>query len=163
MFGRSPRLPVDLAFGLPVREPQHKSHSQYVQNLKSRLQESYQVASRNAAMNAERNKTHFDQKVTSSVLEPGNCVLVRNVHIGGKCKLMDKWENGIHVVVKKFGDLPVYTVTPEYNDGSLRMLHIDLLLPCGFLCVQSEEQTQSVPLRKSHTCPFNLKKAHESC
>lgn len=30
MFGRQPRLPVDLAFGLPVREEQRKSHSQYV-------------------------------------------------------------------------------------------------------------------------------------
>lgn len=39
MFGRQPRLPVDLAFGLPVQGGQHTSHSQYVQTLKSRLQE----------------------------------------------------------------------------------------------------------------------------
>lgn len=37
MFGRVPRLPVDLAFGLPVRRDQPKSHTQYVQDLKSRL------------------------------------------------------------------------------------------------------------------------------
>lgn len=39
MFGRQPRLPVDLAFGLPV-DPLPLSHSQYVQGLKNRLKES---------------------------------------------------------------------------------------------------------------------------
>uniref|UniRef100_A0A3B3ZI88 Integrase catalytic domain-containing protein n=1 Tax=Periophthalmus magnuspinnatus TaxID=409849 RepID=A0A3B3ZI88_9GOBI len=43
LFGRSPRLPVDLAFGLPVREPLTSSHSQYVKSLKDRLQESYKA------------------------------------------------------------------------------------------------------------------------
>lgn len=31
------RLPVDLAFGLPLQAEKHESHSQYVQRLKSRL------------------------------------------------------------------------------------------------------------------------------
>lgn len=30
MFGRSPRLPVDLAFGLPVKGGQSNSHTQYM-------------------------------------------------------------------------------------------------------------------------------------
>ncbi|KAJ8011860.1 hypothetical protein DPEC_G00062670 [Dallia pectoralis] len=45
MFGRQPRLPVDLAFGLPVKEGQQKSHSQYVKHHKipprGELQNSY--------------------------------------------------------------------------------------------------------------------------
>ncbi len=40
MFGRQPRLPVDLVFGLPVEKPVHESHYKYVQNLKNRLEES---------------------------------------------------------------------------------------------------------------------------
>lgn len=44
MFGRSPRLPVDLAFGLPVREHQSTSRSQYVADLRSRLEEGFQLA-----------------------------------------------------------------------------------------------------------------------
>lgn len=40
MFGRQPRLPVDLAFGLPMSQ-ELKSHSQYVHDLKGRLEESY--------------------------------------------------------------------------------------------------------------------------
>lgn len=47
MFGRKPRLTVDLAFELPVND-QSLSHSQYVQNLKDRLKESYALCSKNA-------------------------------------------------------------------------------------------------------------------
>lgn len=110
MFGRSPRLPVDLVFGLPVGNASSTSHSKYVQDLLSRLEESYQVASKNAAKSAERNKTRFDQRVKPSTLEEGDGVLVQNVRLRGKHKLEDKWEEDIYVVIKCAGDLPVYTV-----------------------------------------------------
>lgn len=38
MFGRQPRLPIDLAFGLPLDEDTSCSHLQYVQKLKTNLQ-----------------------------------------------------------------------------------------------------------------------------
>ncbi len=47
MYGRQPRLPVDLAFGLPVNGST-KSHSQYVRDLKEGLRESYEIAIKNA-------------------------------------------------------------------------------------------------------------------
>ena len=37
MFGRQPRLPIDIAFGLPLTDKQPLSHSQYVKKLKSHL------------------------------------------------------------------------------------------------------------------------------
>lgn len=84
MFGRSPRLPVDLAFGLPAGDKPSPSHSKYVQILRSRLEESYQVTSKNAAKSTERNKTRFDRRVRPSALEEGDRVLVRNVRLRGK-------------------------------------------------------------------------------
>ncbi|XP_024862252.2 uncharacterized protein LOC108237361 [Kryptolebias marmoratus] len=150
MFGRCPRLPIDLAFGLPICEKKCPSHSQYVQNLKSRLKESYQIASKNSARSAKRNKTRFDQRVLPSKLEVGDRVLVRNVRVRGKHKLCDKWEQDVYVVVKCAGDLPVYTVKPECKDGPLRTLHRDLLLPCGFLPMTDvERSTEIVPVTKS--------------
>ncbi|KAK7933739.1 hypothetical protein WMY93_004635 [Mugilogobius chulae] len=147
MFGRSPRLPVDLAFGLPVRDTPSTSHSQYVQNLRSRLEESYQLASKNAAKSAERNKVRFDHRVKPSVLEEGDRVLVRNVRLRGKHKLEDKWEKDIYVVVKRAGDLPVYTVRPETDSsGRTRTLHRDLLLPCGFLPESKEPELPQLQL-----------------
>ena len=145
MFGRSPRLPVDLAFGLPAGDKSVPSHSKYVQTLRSRLEESYQVASKNAAKSAERNKTRFDQRVRPSALEEGDRVLVRNVRLRGKHKLEDKWERNIYVVVNRAGDLPVYTVRPETDSsGKTRTLHRDLLLPCGFLPDSKEPELQPV-------------------
>lgn len=152
MFGRKPRLPVDLAYGLPLKGDQRKSHSQYVQDLRSRLEEGYQLASRNAQKVAERNKTGFDKKVTATGLEIGDRVLVRNVRLRGKHKLADKWEADVHIVVKRAGDLPVYTVRPENREGPTRTLHRDLLLSCSFLPMTAEEEPpQPKPVRRPRT------------
>lgn len=75
VFGRQPRPPVDLAFGIPV-DALPLSHTQYVQGLTNRLKESYELSSRNAKKSAERNKTRFDQRVTGSSFEPGARVLI---------------------------------------------------------------------------------------
>ncbi|XP_059202377.1 uncharacterized protein LOC131981887 [Centropristis striata] len=42
------------------------------------------------------------------------------------------------------GDLPVYTLKPEKEDGPLRTLHRDLLLPCGFLPQAEEEEPKRI-------------------
>lgn len=133
MFGRQPRLPVDLAFGLPYQDGPRQSHSEYVNHLKTNLKESYLLASRGMSKSAERNKARFDKSVTHCSLEIGDRVLVRNVRLRGKHKLADKWESEVYVVVSQAAELPVYTVRPERKDGPLRTLHRDLLLPCGFL------------------------------
>lgn len=52
---------------------------------------------------------------------------------------------------KRAGDLPVYTVCPEGQDGPLRTLHRDLLLPCGFLSEPEEEIVQPKSTRRSRT------------
>lgn len=90
LFGRQPRLPVDLAFDDLAFDDQPLSHSQYVHGLKNRLKESYKLCSANAKKCAERNKVRFDKKVTDSSLEPGDRVLVKNVRLRGKHKLADK-------------------------------------------------------------------------
>ncbi|KAL6459833.1 hypothetical protein MHYP_G00315920 [Metynnis hypsauchen] len=146
MFGRQPRLPVDLAFKLPVPEGQHSSHSEYVQNLKSRLKESYKIAMEKAAKIAHKNKMRFDRHVIASDLEAGDRVLVRNVRIRGKHKISDRWEHTVHVVLRRAGTLPVYTVKPEKGDGPLRTLHRDLLLPCGYLPVEESSGPVQKPV-----------------
>lgn len=70
-------------------------------------------------------------------MDVGDRVLVRNVRLRGKHKLADKWEGSVHVVVNRKADLPVYTVRSENQDGPLRTLHRDLLLPCGFLSLET--------------------------
>lgn len=141
-FGRQPRLPIDIAFGLPVKKNPDMSHSQYVRNLKKYLKESYQLASANAKKIADKNKRRFDMRVWESTLDIGDRVLVRNLRFRGKHKLADRWESTIYVVQNKAGDVPVYTVCPEGQEGPMRTLHRDLLLPCGFFSEEDEKTTE---------------------
>uniref|UniRef100_A0A3B3I4L9 Gypsy retrotransposon integrase-like protein 1 n=1 Tax=Oryzias latipes TaxID=8090 RepID=A0A3B3I4L9_ORYLA len=152
LFGRLPRLPVDLAFGLPIKEPPTVAHTDYVKNLKARLEESYKLASKNAWRSADKNKSSFDKYVKPASLQVGDRVLVRNVKIRGKHKLADRWEHDVYVVVSRAGDLPVYVVQPESGGGPTRTLHRDLLLPCGFLppCY-SDNAPNCTTLRRPHT------------
>ena len=155
MFGRQPRLPVDLAFGLPIDTPK-RSHSQYVSDLKRHLQESYKLATSNAQKSSDRNKIRFDKRVIESTLEVGDRVLVRSVKLRGKHKLADKWEEDVYVVLRQAGDVPVYTVKPEGKDGPVRTLHRDLLLPCGFLSsAVTPKPDKPPPTRRPKTrqCP----------
>ena len=150
LFGRQPRLPIDLAFGLPVFEKTSTSHSQYVEKLKSHLEDSYKIATENAEKVMGRNKVRFDKHVTASDLSIGDRVLVRNVKLRGKHKLADRWEPDVYVVQKKAGTLPVYTVKPETKDRPVRTLHRDLLLPCGYLSPASiPEKLKPNPIRSS--------------
>lgn len=151
MFGRQPRLPIDIAFGLPVKKDLDMSHSQYVRNLKTYLKDSYQLASANAKKIADKNKRRFDMRVRESTLDIGDRVLVRNLRFRSKHKLADRWESTIYVVQKKAGDMPVYTVCPESQEGPLRTLHRDLLLPCGFLSEEGEELVKPKQASKPKT------------
>ncbi|GAA6094907.1 uncharacterized protein LOC112847707 [Tachysurus ichikawai] len=139
MFGHQPRLPVDIAFCLPVRNGAPKSHSQYVKTLKVRLQESYQIARRNSQKVAEQNKRCFDKSVRESTLVEGDQVLVRNLQLLNKHKFADKWESTMYKVLEKMGDLPVYKVQPINGDGLVRTLHRDHLLPCGDLSLEVDQ------------------------
>lgn len=120
MFGRQPRLLVDLAFGLPVSKPCH-NYLEYVKHLKENLENSYLLASKNAEKIMQKNKTWFDRTVTASELNVSDCVLVCNVMLRGKHKIADKWESTIYMVVKKAGTLPVYALRPENSDKPLKL------------------------------------------
>lgn len=143
MFGRQPTLPVDLILGFNPPMENHTTHSEYVETLRQRLQESYALAAENSKKMAARNKLRYDASVRAADLSAGDRVLVRNVSIRGKHKLADKWERPIHVVVKQVGGGPVYVVKPEFGNGPHRTLHRNLLLPCGFLPIETSPEPQS--------------------
>lgn len=160
MFGRQPTLPVDLILGIDNPNETHQTHSEYVQNLRQRLQESYTLAVENSKKTGERNKLRFDAKVRAAELVEGDRVLIRNVNIRGKHKLADKWEKSIHIVVKRIDGGPVYVVKPERGSGPHRTLHRDLLLPCGFLPVEKTPE-QGPRLDKAKKMPLRSGKRRD--
>jgi len=142
LFGRHPRLSIDLIFGID-RTANQGSHTQYVAQWQKAMSEAYELASKRANEGSDRAKQRYDHHVRSSVLQPGDRVLVRNLsERGGPGKLRSHWEDRIHAVIsRKGGDSPVYEVKPEKGPGGARILHRNLLLPCNHLPVDVASKT----------------------
>ena len=147
LFGRTPRLPIDLMFGL--RPPEgYSTYPEYVRNWRRAMKEAYNLASAQARKSADMGKRQYDKKVRHTALCEGDRVLVRNMtERGGPGKLRSYWEREIYVVTQKRKDMPVYEVQPESVNGRTRVLHRNLLLPCSFLPVE----THLKPPRRRHT------------
>ena len=146
-FGRHPRLPIDLAFGMDIDVSQ-KSPLKYVQEMKSNLKTAYDSAKESMADRAARNKSRYDVAAHAAELEVGDLVLVRRLGHRVCGKLSDKWEDGVYTVTAKSTNIPVYTVTD--SNGVKRTLHRNMLLPVGHLNVEAEvsEPKESAPRRQ---------------
>ena len=77
LFGRSPRLPLDLVFG-PSLEVGNVTHTEYAYKWKV-LKEAYSLARKNTSKSATDGKRQYDRKVRVSNLKPDDRVLVRNL------------------------------------------------------------------------------------
>ena len=130
MFGREPRLPVDVAFGLDTGN--RTSKTRYIEELRGRLQKSYDLAIKSSAKAKDRQKQHYDLRTRGARIEEGDRVLVKIVAFDGKHKIADRWEEDPYIVKKiPNPEIPVYVVKKESDQGRERTLHRNLLLPIG--------------------------------
>jgi hypothetical protein len=107
MFGRHPRLPVDLVFGLSTpNEP--CEYSEYVQTLHDSLSQAYAQANQTSRIAKARQKKHCDKKTKGQDFRPGDRVLIQVCLVRGWQKLGDKWESRPYIVLKKTPSTPVY-------------------------------------------------------
>ena len=65
MFGRHPRLAIDAFLGIGSSE-EHKSHEDYVDRLKDRLQYAYERAEIEARKKGKKYKKYYDQEARTS-------------------------------------------------------------------------------------------------
>lgn len=71
MFGRQPRLPIDLVLGIHPDMGTHKTLSEFVKGLRQHLQDSYSVAAKNFQKIGGKNKARFDKMVRAAELLEG--------------------------------------------------------------------------------------------
>ena len=112
LFGRDPRLPVDVEFGLQ-RGGQRGSpgESSYISQLKRRLQFAYRKAKCMAQKQQARHRGLHNLRCSGATLSVGDLVLVKQTSWKGRHKIQDKWEDREYQVVDQpTPGIPVYTV-----------------------------------------------------
>ena len=161
MFGRHPRLAIDSYLGLDSQDDSCKSREHYVDKLKRRMRFAYRVAKSESDRKSRRYKGYYDSRVRDSKLEIGDKVLVRNVSVRGKCKLSDRWEKDVHVIIDiPNSEFPVYTVQLESGKGKCRTLHRNLLLP--FTSIPGDDDTEVKGHSRAFECDEPLEQVIDS-
>ena len=124
MFGRRPRLPIDLLF--PTCRIQMLTHTidEYMANLYDRLQDALVIAKDCAKKEAWRQKWLYNRKVGAIELRPGDSILVcLDAFRGQRRKLKNRWEDDLHMVVTRIADgIPVYVVKND-RTGKKKVVH----------------------------------------
>jgi hypothetical protein len=128
MFGRNPRLPVDIVFGLR----KEVKGSNYIKDLRDRLDHAYHLATEASKRSQQKQKEGYDMRVRGATIRVGDRVPVKIVAFKEKHKLADKWkQEPYNVLGQPNPDIPVFTVQREDGEVRKRNLHRNLLLPVG--------------------------------
>ena len=141
LFGREPRLPIDVEFGLKRGKQQSPpSKSTYVTQLRRRLRYAHKKAKQVADRQQAKHKELYDRRCRGAALGIGDLVLVKKTAAKGKHKIQDWWESDEYQVIEQpTPGIPVYKVKCIAG-GRTRVLHCNLLLPLQSRLRQAEEQ-----------------------
>ena len=134
LFGRNPRLPIDLLLEEQETKENHKSFQKQITEWQESMHEAHRIAAQCSKQSKKRNKKTSKIKYIS--LEIGDRVLVKNMREkGGPGKIRSFWEQDIYKIVSIKDDAGVvYEVVPEKDPKSkTRILHRNMLLPCDHL------------------------------
>ena len=155
MFGRNPKLPLDIDLGIPTIEQEPITLQNYAQKLYSKLQWVYQKARENNRKESEHHKKYYDQRMRCIKLEPDDLVMVRMKALTSDHKIADQWEDTPHKVISQMGDQPVFKVRPitTTSDKDIRFLHRNMLFPIKTdeeHTLAGSENAQSIALMKDN-------------
>ncbi|KAI5614528.1 interleukin-1 receptor accessory protein-like 1-A isoform X1 [Silurus asotus] len=110
MFGRVPRLPVDLMFQSVLRDESTCNYHDYVQSLVGDLQSAMVLAQKNSTAEQKHQSDQYNKRVKGLPLSVGDQVLLANKGCRGKRKLADKWEPTMYSVVSSNPTLHIYKI-----------------------------------------------------
>ena len=129
LFGREPRLPIDLLLPSPDTAGA-KTFSSYIEGLRERLKHAHQVVQARLKGKWEASQKWYSKKVRGASLQPGDQVLLRQIGLQGKNKLADRWQEEVYVVTSQpNASIPVFSVRRLDGHGKVKTVHRNLLLP----------------------------------
>ena len=146
LFGREPRLPIDLQFNTILPTTSSEIKTKFVKDLQSRLSVAFDLAKQEMDKARSRQKQGYDTRVRGATIHVGDKVLVRRLSERGKHKLANKWEDMVFEVKKQPNqDVPVFIV--ESTCGRKKCLHRNHLLPVSsFSDSDVDDSVLDIPL-----------------
>ena len=99
MFGRQARLPIDLLFD--VESDRKTSYGTYMNKLRDRLKNAYEIATTSASKSREKQTENYDVRARAAVIQVVDRVLVKILAFDGKHKLVNKWEEIAYNVISQ--------------------------------------------------------------
>ena len=117
MFGRRPRLPVNLLFPTVRQDENSRTTDEYVTSLYDKLKSALVSARDATLLEAQRQKWLYDHRAGAVELHPGDKVLVKLDAFRGQWpKLKNRWGDALYTVVKCVVDgIPAYEVENDAN------------------------------------------------
>ncbi|XP_056243780.1 uncharacterized protein LOC130176621 [Seriola aureovittata] len=141
MFGRIPRLPVDMVFQQVLKDTNVVDYKTYAGKLMASLREAASIAQQHARKEQQHQADGYNKKVRGTCLNVGDRVLLANKAERGKRKLADKWEPTIYTVIDCNPQTHIYKIKDE--SGKTKVVHRNLILDVSFLPIP--EQTGAEP------------------
>ncbi|XP_060733694.1 uncharacterized protein LOC132851087 [Tachysurus vachellii] len=157
MFGRIPKLPVDVIFGQVFHDPMVVDHSNYVQTLMSHLKEAAYIAQKHTEKEQRKQANFYNRKVKGLCLNVGDRVLLANKGERGKKKLADRWDPNVHTVKDRDLRANIYKVID--GKGKSKVVHRNLILDISFLPIeptQDEDVLSSAGNVETKPCMSDL-------
>ena len=121
VFGREPRMPIEVDLGVPLQNP--RSHSEYAREVRQAIRNSTEIAQKNLYAAKKRQALYADRKSKEwKPFELGSYVWLRRPK---KWKFGRKWVGPYKVLVKMGVNYKV-----ESQHGKVMVVHHNQLKPC---------------------------------
>lgn len=119
MFGRKPKLPVDIKFQKVFPDDLPRDSKEYLEDLQMKIARTHEIVNKHTDTAKQRQKHHYNKKAKAAKIEIGDRVLLRVLAFEGKHKIADKFEEEIYTVLNQpRSDIPVFLI--EGNETKVR-------------------------------------------
>ncbi|XP_077091870.1 protein NYNRIN-like [Siphateles boraxobius] len=142
MFGRIPKLPVDVMFGQVLHDPVIVDHGSYAKTLMSYLHEAARIAQKHTEKEQKKQAKGYNRKVKGTCLNIGDRVLLSNKSERGKKKLADKWDPTVYTVKDRNLQTNIYKLIDE--EGKSKVVHRNLILDISFLPIEPPQDDKDI-------------------